>query len=81
MTLYKRQVLEKNDLIQSVVFLDDLELLNRSEDRWPCINIRKKVQLIRIHLKIISLNIISRKSFEAAIIVVIICNCITLTMS
>ena len=43
--------------------------------------VRKSLRRIAVHINLFALNIIQRKSFEAAIIIIIICNCITLTMN
>lgn len=42
---------------------------------------RKKIRRIAIYINMVALNIIKRKAFEACTIVVIMANCITLTMS
>lgn len=80
-SMYKRQVMTKNDKIQTVGELDRLELLNSREDRWPCLIFRKHVERITMLINMFALNIIKRKSFEAVTIIVIIANCATLTMS
>ena len=68
-------------MIQSVGDLDRLELLNNREDKWPCLIFRKSMSKAAVHINNLALNIIKRKSFEAVIIIIIIANCITLTMS
>lgn len=61
--------------------LDPLELLANREDAWPCLNLRKALQRIRIKINMTALTIIKHKSFEASTILIIVANCITLTMS
>ena len=68
-------------MIQSVGDLDRLELLNNREDKWPCLVFRKNMQKAAVHINNFAKNIIKRRSFEAVIIIIIIANCITLTMS
>ena len=73
--------MRKNDLIQIVGEINRIELVNRSEDRWPLLACRKKFRRVAIMINCFALKIIKRKSFEAIIIIIIICNCITLTMN
>ena len=78
---YVKQAIKKNDKILTVSGLNELELLNAREDRWPCSPFRKRVRRISIHIGNFAASIIKRKSFEAVTILVIMANCITLTMS
>ena len=70
-----------NDKIQTVTGLDEMELLTNFEDGWPFLTFRKSVKRCKLRINILALSIIKKKWFEAATIIVIMVNCMTLTTS
>ena len=69
-----------NDQVMKVADLDELELLVGFEDRWPCLNFRKKVKRIKIIIVMACEKIIAHRLFEATSITIILLNCVTLAM-
>ena len=61
--------------------LDRLEKLAVTDYKYCCVNFRRSFKKFSIHVNMIAMNIIKRKSFEAFIIFIIFSNCMTLTMS
>lgn len=75
---YMKEVLGKNSKIMTIVKQTRLEQAHNYTDGHKCLNFRKKILKVRIHISEASLAITSNRYFEGFIILVISLNCITL---